>query len=528
VRSGGHLVLAAGARAVELRSSPLADWLPITIQPTLADVRQLSGLESFSNRNLPLTVPGTLKAARLDGGSLTERNVLVQGPTGPLLIRVPYGLGRVTFLGVDITQPPLSNWKALDATCRRIVSGLKPGASPRREQRSGQIGRQGITDLASQLHSSQDQFATIRRPSVWSVMGLIAVYIVLLGPLDYFVVQRLLGRSMLTWVTFPLLVCAASAASLWAAANWNGDRLQLKQVEVLDVVDLPSTGGEQAVFGRTSFNILSARTATYRVGVDVTSPGLAADGRFDGGPRISWTGVPEDIVGGMYRSGGLNLARRRYRVDESTGFLDGVPIPIWSSKRFEANWQHTAKQLVASSLASSGVGRLEGTISHALPGPLDDCMLAAGGRLYLLGTGSATALAPYQEWSPSQQGRLRDLKAFLTNTIAQRGDRTDKLREDIFLKETPYDPTSTDLDSLVRMLTFHQAAGGRAYTGMNHDLLRTLDLSESMQLGNAILIGRLRMPISKPVVDGQVVEPIERLTYVRLVVPVKPVKGDDR
>ncbi|MBI5756992.1 MAG: hypothetical protein HZA46_00575 [Planctomycetales bacterium] len=528
VSTGGHLVLAVGARATDYRSSPLAEWIPVSVQPNLSDLRQLTGLEAFSGRNQALSFPGTIKAAKLDATELSERNVLVQGAAGPLLVRVPFGLGRVTILGLDITRPPLANWKALDAVCRKIASDLRSGVTTRHEQRPDQLGRQGITELASQLHAAQDQFATINRPSIWSVMGLILGYIVVLGPLDYFVVQRVIGRSTWTWVTFPALVCLASAASLWAASRWNGEALQVNQMDVLDVVDLPGTDGGQIVRGRTWFNVFSPETATYRIATEVTSLDAATANAARPAATVSWSGVPEDAVGGMYRIGGLNLARRLYRMDEAISQCESVPLLVGSSKSFEATWNHAAKQLVISSLESSGVGRLDGTIAHALPMPLEDCLLAYGGRLYRLsGSESSSSLAPHQEWSPSQRRQLRDLKAFLTNTIAQREQQQDKNRKDVFLKETPYDPTLTDRDVLVRMLTFHQAAGGTGYTGLNHDLLRSLDLSEMMQLGRAVLMGRIRSPVAKVLVNGQAVEPSDRATYVRFIVPVKQVREQE-
>jgi hypothetical protein len=528
VQTGGHLVLAVGARAADYRSSRLAEWVPVSIQPDLSDVRQLQGLESFSKRNQALSFPpGTMKAARLDATGLSARHILVSGADGPLLVRVPYGLGRVTFLGLDITRPPLANWKALDAVCRKIASDLGSGTATRREQRPDQIGRQGITELASQLHAAQDRFASINRPSIWSVMGLVLAYIVVLGPLDYFVVQRVIRRSTWTWVTFPALVCLASGASLWAASRWSGHALQVNQMDVIDVVDMPGIAGGQIVRGRSWFNVFSPETSAYRVGIEANS--LVPENATMPRPAavVTWSGVPEDAVGGMYRIGGLNLARRRYRADDTVSQCENVPILVGSSKSFEATWHHSAKQLVHSSLESSGVGRLDGAISHALPMPLEDCLLAYGGRLYRLNSGETTSLlAPYQEWAPSQRGNLRDLKAFLTNTIAQRGEKKEKLQGDIYLRETAYDSTRTDRDDLVRMLTFHQAAGGSVYTGLNHDLFRSLDLSEMMQLGRAVLVGRIKSPVAKVLVNGHVIEPSERATYVRFLVPVKQVRGD--
>ena len=40
----------------------------------------------------------------------------------------------------------------------------------------------------------------------WLVAGLIVVYILLIGPGDYFFLRKLVGRMEWTWLTFPLVV----------------------------------------------------------------------------------------------------------------------------------------------------------------------------------------------------------------------------------------------------------------------------------------------------------------------------------
>ena len=37
----------------------------------------------------------------------------------PLVVRAPFGFGRVTVVGIDVDRPPLSEWPPLSCTIRR-------------------------------------------------------------------------------------------------------------------------------------------------------------------------------------------------------------------------------------------------------------------------------------------------------------------------------------------------------------------------------------------------------------------------
>ncbi|MDB5385142.1 MAG: hypothetical protein JWM11_788, partial [Planctomycetaceae bacterium] len=85
----------------------------------------------------------------------------------------------------------------------------------------------------------------------------------------------------------------------------------------------------------------------------------------------------------------------------------------------------------------------------------------------------------------------------------------------------PFDSSRRDLPYIMRMLSFHQAAGGREYTGLRHDVLEGLDLSQQLRIGRAVLMGRLRKSSVQWNVDGQPVVDSDSVTYVRMVLPVE-------
>ncbi len=78
----------------------------------------------------------------------------------------------------------------------------------------------------------------------------------------------------------------------------------------------------------------------------------------------------------------------------------------------------------------------------------------------------------------------RELRAYLTGTQLIR--EKDSYRT----QSTPYDPTSTDVDYIINMMMFHEAAGGVGYTGLLHLYEGSIDFSRLLQTDQAILVCR--------------------------------------
>ena len=246
--------------------------------------------------------------------------------------------------------------------------------------------------------------------------------------------------------------------------------------------------------------------------------------------RLTWVGVPENTVGGLYRSGGLNATGRQYHFPAG-GTTPDLPVQQWSTKTVVAEWHGTGKPQAESHLESNGPGRLRGSLVHRLPATLEDCLLVYGGRVYFSDR-SKRKLAPGQEWDPTAgQGQQRDLRGFLTGSEASRAQG--KQGEEIVFTSRTYDPSASDRLELLRMLSFHQAAGGRGYTGLDHAILSRLELTELAETGRAVLIGRLPAPRSEgnaPVatirIDDRDSLPGNRDTFVRIVLPVKQIASE--
>ncbi|MBC7353452.1 MAG: hypothetical protein H5U08_13915, partial [Thermogutta sp.] len=58
----------------------------------------------------------------------------------------------------------------------------------------------------------------------------------------------------------------------------------------------------------------------------------------------------------------------------------------------------------------------------------------------------------------------------------------------------PYDQASRDVAYILRMMGFYQAAGGKAYTQLSHEYWPSLDLTDAVLNGRAVLVGRMRQP----------------------------------
>ncbi len=173
----------------------------------------------------------------------------------------------------------------------------------------------------------------------------IVLYTLLIGPIEYLFLKKVLKRLELTWITFPLIVLSVSAIAYFTAYAIKGRDLRLNKIDVVDVD--PAT---ERVYGRTWVSVFSPRIEYYSVGIGPNAKWVP-DGKTRGQPDpiIDWTaggtGGGETLWGGRYS----------YRVDAPNHkFADGLselPIQVWSVKVVEANWSFETGPLIESRLS---------------------------------------------------------------------------------------------------------------------------------------------------------------------------------
>ena len=513
VASGGRLVVSLPNDSVAASRS-LMEWSPIRVAEKSVTVREFGSLEAFAGKNIRIPQTSTLSIPSLQ---FEVGEVLAASRSVPFLVRTPFGMGSVTVLALDLTTNPLSEWKGLSSFCSRLsISDGRPDASEKGVNKGTQLSSTGITDLATQLHAVQENFEQIHRASPWFVMGCLLSLLVVIGPIDYLIVHRILRRPHLTWVTFPVFAAVgALLASSFATAS-NHKSYRANQLNIVNV-DVALASARE----RNFVNLYSP--ATSQSSINIQPESLIPNPKVKPAARVIWQGVPETTFGGMLRKTGLeNGAHYEQQPD---GELTQVPLLQWSSKELVGESIQSVEGLVEGNLKASATGSLSGTILHRFSSPIEDWMIVYQNRVYrhlkARDDVEPLPLPPRQVWRVEQPGVFqRELRPFLTGILTMATDRFGSRSSDVVRQKSNYDPLSRDPLELVRILTFHSELGGEQYTGLTNQLLNDEDCSHLLKLGRAILFGRLRQSLASIERDHQPLEPDRQTSFVRLILPV--------
>jgi len=532
VLNGGHVVAVAGTRVEELTSSTIADWLLDDQEVVASSLSDLSGLEAYAKSSFRIPI-----AARIKGSINKSRDGadLVAGVEGPLLTRSSHGFGRITILGVDLDRAPLSRWRAL-ASFVATVADLPPVAID--EGSAGQrISHSGITEMATQFQIGMETFSHVGERSTLSVLGLVLLFLVVIGPLDYFLVHRLLKKPGLTWLTFPAIIVGAGLLAGSVAGGANGDNIRSRMCELIDL-DADSGFARQTVWS----TVYSPEHRRYRVQIKhdlrALSKDQAASAPTDGSSSpepstgwLHWIAAPESNFGGMYRAAGLNLGGAKYRFSEGLSEIENLPIYASSDRILESTASSTVSpDLFDLNLKQAGTGHLsrDSTFTHHLPRAIEDWVLVYGNRVYfhdfmkgedLLG---GSAIEPGVVWSSTGKTTGgRELRSFLTGARFQKTGRKSTGKDEEFEHtHVEWDRRATGLQAIVRMLTFHDLAGGRDYTGLLNAAFSDLEMSDSIPLDRAVLFGKVSVPSATLQLDGQPLKPDQQDSFIRVLLRV--------
>src|SRR5262249_15303817 len=160
---------------------------------------------------------------------------------------------------------------------------------------------------------------------------------------------------------FPTAIVIFCIAAVAVANHAKGTALHVNQLDLVDVDQVD--GGE--VRGTTWFDLFSPENAVYDLRVEPKVAGSQSqDARNP--PLISWLGLAGKGLGGM--SSGIATAPLfddAYTINRQKGAIDGVPMPVWSSRPFIARWEARA-QAVKSDLVTATDRKLRGTLTSEL------------------------------------------------------------------------------------------------------------------------------------------------------------------
>jgi hypothetical protein len=350
VRRGGRIIVSVGKNQDLVPGlGPIQELLPVT-SAGVEQVPQLNGLRTFcsenrafearQNKNNPNEKPVPVDVAKLQAKPGYEiETVAAERKELPLIVRGAYGLGSVTVVAFDLDQQPFTSYlQDLQVKFWNELANLTipPPKTELMDRRGNFAGNQQSLDLATQLEMNLEEFADVPVISFGWVALFILIYIIIVGPLDYFFLKKVLKRLELTWITFPTVVITISVVAYFTAYALKGNDQRINKIDLVDI-DLES----QRVYGNTWFTIFSPRIQHYTVGLEPL--GGAPQSNVAGVPsssiNVSWMGRPENAWSGTGRRQSQGLFRRTYDyTPDATGMM-GVPIQVWSTKSFESRWE---------------------------------------------------------------------------------------------------------------------------------------------------------------------------------------------
>ena len=524
VLTGGRLFVSIGRTVSSFEETELGTWLcdRFGVRRDPINVLDLSSMQSYvSGATVLQTNRESLLMAVMKHDQTVED---VTSLDGTIVGTQSIGAGVVTMIAVDLNQKPVSRWNSLPDFYEVLFFGKKFSRQTTQESRTSRISQAGVSDLATQMMATVDAVPAVGRWSTWAIMAMVVVYLLLIGPLDYLLVTHLLKRPHLTWLTFPLLMIGGATAVFMGAGTRGTE--QLNQLHLVDIVQDGDAGHVHAQSWMSLSSPQTMRTDLSAVAVPFLSGGVQS-----GTPELMWSGRPEDIFGGMYRVGGIGLGRQSYMHRNSdSAALRGVPLLTNGSRELFSSWDQTSvASPIAAKLSVSGYGLLNGTFSHSLPFAISDWAIMHGNRVYRSRrTSDEARLAPGDVWEfKTQEIYASDLKAFLNasrlvlDDAARSGDRG--MTQVI----TAYDMTSQDPVYVVTMATFYDIAGAEKYVGLTNSLLKSVELSDSIRMNHAVLIGLTDVPATNLNLGDKQLTATQSKTIVRLLIPVdrRPSQG---
>ncbi len=534
VRQGGRMVVSLGTSASEMiQAAPwLAPLLPVDKNVKSTRIEP-SGLENYTSSQSPLPI---LEGAQLPdrGGMtlLTGRNVARQ--LVRLAVESNFGFGRVIVVAPSLDSAEMEQWPQRTQLVTRLVGSLfESELTVRRDSRTGTAV--SYDDFAGQVRNALDQFDSKRRVPYSFVSILVVALAVLIGPIDYLIINRVFGKPLLGWLTFPFYVCGLSALLIWLGrpvSNPPGaDVKSLQTVDIsksvpkdsprssypnqpysnrIEIVDIDAT--RPTAIGRGfSWSYLSADDATI-----VDYPGLLSETVLMAEHSKSSVTAPFGYAGKTF--GGISIAGEDRRLpgyhvtlsidpDGRLGSqISDIPLCAGGSKGIVSRWTFSPKLSGESNLSRRrGNELLAGSVTNSLPVDILNGALVFGEWVYLLPTRFRSG-----ETIPSIE------------TLRQKNFRWLLARREALENSSRSEPwnveMSDDFPRLVELLMFESTVGGRDYTGLQNRPLADLDLSYWLHQETAILFGQMEQPAVASAF------PVQRasVSAVRLMLKVSP------
>ena len=326
VQTGGSLLVGTGAAWRRTVAGLSPDILPM----------QLNGLATLGSS----PALGGLSDVQVATGSLTGGSAWLAEGEQPLLAERTVGEGSVTLATFDWKQDPISGWTGTKPLLRQVLVRTFFGAQS--QQNSNQIlsgpfgGPFGIPggsiyQRSGGLSQVLGSLPSLDLPSLWLTGVLVLVYVLLVGPVNYFVLGAL-HRRALAWITLPLIAVVVAAGAYGGGLWTKGHSAQTNQLSIIHVEP-----GSDRAYQETYDGVLTPTRGDYEVSTGenfvLVSPissysGFGGSGRSDirvdvASGKVSLPGMTAFTLRGFATEGMIAAPRLSGHLRALNGQLTG-------------------------------------------------------------------------------------------------------------------------------------------------------------------------------------------------------------
>ncbi|MDO4585969.1 MAG: hypothetical protein Q4C95_01585 [Planctomycetia bacterium] len=488
VQWGGRLVILAGKDSIPLitNEGPLACFMPGIPDSKPREIRIANDLVQFVPKAKNLVMNGSLDFPYLNTPvlrNLTKESILdIAEMETPILVRTPIGFGTIIFLALDLSEAPLSNWNGRSGLIIRMLGFDNENQSKQTSDRS--LVRLGYSDLSGQLRSVLDRFDNVRNIPFSLILLLIFLYILVIGPGDWFIVHKLLKRPNLTWLTFPCYIILFCAIVIGIGKTMQPKDVRVNQVDLIDI-DFDSGTVRGTVWNNIyspSDKKYSLLLKNYPIFYDKENQ-TTFDSETKNEIYLSWFGLQGSGLGGMSpKTISPKIWNNPYLMDYSSATLDMIPIPVRSSKSLFGRYFSEYEKTFQSTLRSKDSIPV-GTIVNPFDVPIENAVL-----FYDRWAVNLETLQPGESTINSKTQRL-EYNRVLNGALTPFDDSAKTLTQQGLAR---YNTQSLNIPYILKTMSFYQLSGGFDSVGLDNSLQHYLDGSELIRSGRAILLGTIR------------------------------------
>lgn len=266
VSAGGQLVVMGGLNA-QTTASAVQDLLPSQFSTNLSG----QALPNLSNDlGVVLDSSGYLvTSSTLNPGA----TALMQEGNLPIWSRRPLGTGHIHTIALDPNLEPMQNLAFAEKIWTPLAESVPQQA----------VWETGFVE-GYQAQQAASIFPSLRPPPIWLLGVFLGVYILIIGPLNYIILQRMQRRE-LAWLTIPAIIALFVGAAYVMGGNWRGRNPLVNQVSIATGCACGDETAELSVESMVS--VFSPRADTYTITFpdNVLPKSEAAVSTYYGGPN---------------------------------------------------------------------------------------------------------------------------------------------------------------------------------------------------------------------------------------------------